>query len=144
MKTGKEHLWIGTGSAWPSNGGGPDEGGLNKMNKETGTFTRYQHNPNNPNSLFNNKVSAIFEDNTGTLWVGTWKYGIQKMNQDLETFEQVISVSELSAYKKQGTLSNSGLTDDLITFITQDVTGKIWIGTYASGLFNYDPENKKI
>jgi ligand-binding sensor domain-containing protein len=140
----KGTLWIGTGSPWPSNGGGPNTGGLNKMNKENGNFIRYLHDPNNPNSLFNNKVGSIFEDNTGTLWIGTWKYGIQIMNQDQETFEQVLSESELSANKDQVTLSNNGLTDDYVSFITQDVTGKIWIGTYASGIYNYDPENKKI
>ena len=63
-------LWVGTGSPYPNDGGGPDAGGLNKLNKETGKFTRYLHDPNNPNSLYNNKVSAIFEDNTGTLWIG--------------------------------------------------------------------------
>jgi signal transduction histidine kinase/ligand-binding sensor domain-containing protein len=139
----KGTLWIGTGSPWPHDGGGPNDGGLNKMNKEAGTFTRYLHNPNNPNSLFNNKVSAIFEDNVGTFWIGTWKYGIQKMNQDQESFEQVLTESELSANKDQATLSNNGLTDDYISFITQDATGKIWFGTFMSGLYCYNPENKK-
>ena len=43
----KGTLWIGTGSPWTNDGGGPNDGGLNKLNKETDTFTRYQHDPNN-------------------------------------------------------------------------------------------------
>src|SRR4026207_2246957 len=51
-------LWIGTGSVYA---GKEDEGGLNRMDKKTGKFTRYLHNPNNPHSLINNKVRSIFE-----------------------------------------------------------------------------------
>ena len=88
-------LWIGTGSPWPGEGGEPDDGGLNRMNKETGTFTRYMHNPNNNQSLINNKVSAIFEDNEDTFWIGTWKNGIQKMDREKGTFEPAFSESDL-------------------------------------------------
>ena len=38
-------LWIGTGSPYADDGGGPEEGGLNRMNKQTGTFTRYLYDP---------------------------------------------------------------------------------------------------
>jgi hypothetical protein len=33
---------------------------------------------------------------------------------------------------------------DHITFITEDATRKIWIGTLAEGLTRYDPVSKKI
>ncbi|GAB3538410.1 hypothetical protein GCM10027443_33280 [Pontibacter brevis] len=35
-------LWVGTGSPWNSK---PGEGGLNRFNPKTGTFTRYLHHP---------------------------------------------------------------------------------------------------
>ena len=57
-----ETLWIGTGSPYPGDGGGPEDGGLNRLNKKTGKFIRYLHLRNNPHSLVNNKVGAIFED----------------------------------------------------------------------------------
>ena len=59
----------------------PEEGGLNRMNKKTGTFTRYLHDPNNIHSLVNNKVRAIFEDNQGVLWIGTAGNGLHKMDR---------------------------------------------------------------
>ena len=55
-------LWIGTGSPFPGDGGGPEDGGLNRLDKKTGTFTRYLHDENNIHSLANNKVRAIYED----------------------------------------------------------------------------------
>ena len=33
---------------------------------------------------------------------------------------------------------------DHITFINEDSTGAIWIGTYAAGINRYDPVTKKI
>ncbi len=141
----KGTLWIGTGSPWLGDGNGPDDqGGLNILNKETGTFKRYLHDPNNKKSLYNNKVSSIFEDNTGTMWIGTWKKGIQKLNVERGTFEPAFSELELPSIYNQQDLSNNGLTDDFISFITQDVAGKIWFGTRISGLYNYDPVNKEI
>ena len=40
-------LWVGTGIAFIPG----DEGGLNRFDRNTGTFTRYMHEPGNPNSL---------------------------------------------------------------------------------------------
>ena len=137
-------LWIGTGSPWPNDGGGPDEGGLNRMNKKTETFTRYKHDPNNKQSLINNKVSAIFQDNDGTFWIGTGKKGIQKMNREEGTFEPAFSVSEIPELFVDHDMTNTGLVDDYITFIKQDITGRLWFGTVASGLYCYDPVSQKI
>jgi ligand-binding sensor domain-containing protein len=47
---------------------GTDEGGLDR---ETGTFTRFQTRPGEPQSLSGAEVSAIVEDREGNLWVGT-------------------------------------------------------------------------
>jgi ligand-binding sensor domain-containing protein len=58
-------LWIGTGSPY-SFWGNPENGGLNKLNRETNTFTRYTYDSNNIHSLANNTVTAIFEDSKNT------------------------------------------------------------------------------
>ncbi len=137
-------LWVGTGSPYPNDGGGPDAGGLNKLNNETGKFTRYLHDPNNPNSLYNNKVSAIFEDNTGTMWIGTWKNGVQKLDSEKGTFTQMFSDSKVFEKSARVNYSSYGLDFDYISFITQDVTGKIWIASLGTGLYCFDPANGKI
>jgi ligand-binding sensor domain-containing protein len=34
-------------------------------------------------------------------------------------------------------------TDDIVSFITEDALGKIWIGTLDNGIARYDPQTKK-
>jgi ligand-binding sensor domain-containing protein len=72
-------LWVGTGSVY---GGDSKDGGLNRMDKKTGRFTRYLHDPKDPNSLVDNKVKALFEDSKGNLWVGTSGDGLHTMDRD--------------------------------------------------------------
>ena len=57
-------IWVGTGFPFFPPDKPNDDGGLNRLNPD-GTFTRYLHDPNNPHSLINNKVRAIFEDSRG-------------------------------------------------------------------------------
>jgi len=137
-------LWIGTGSPYPDDGGGPEEGGLNRMNKQTGTFTRYLHDPNNKHTLINNKVRAIFEDNQQVLWIGTASNGLHKMNTQYGTFERILydpaHPEKLSGppFKKESHIYEH------ITFITQDAEGGYWIGTSDAGLNYYNPRIEKI
>ena len=64
----KGNIWIGT-----------DGGGLNKFDPETGKFSYFEHNQNNPNSISNNSVRVIFEDKQEVLWIGT-REGLNKLN----------------------------------------------------------------
>ncbi len=52
------NLWIGTAA------------GLNKLDRATGRFLRFLHDPANPRSLGHDYVSSIWEDQSGVLWVG--------------------------------------------------------------------------
>ena len=45
--------------------------GLIKFDRDTERFTHYQHNPENPHSLSNDSIFAIYEDQEGVLWIGT-------------------------------------------------------------------------
>ena len=133
-------LWVGTGIAFDTK---TKEGGLNKFNKETGTFTRYLHDPNDPHSLISNKVRAIFEDSKGNFWVGTDGDGLHLMNRQNGTFER-LTYDPLHPEKLSRPPVKKGDDMDHITFITEDVTGKIWIGTYFQGIVCYNPKTKKI
>jgi class 3 adenylate cyclase/ligand-binding sensor domain-containing protein len=130
-------LWIGTGAYWDPN----NDGGLNRFDRNTETFTQYLHVPKNPHSLINNKVRAIFEDSRGTFWVGTSGDGLHTMDRSTGSFERHLynpaKPDELSRYKLKNGL-------DHITFINEDSTGAIWIGTEGSGINRYDPVTRKI
>ena len=133
-------LWIGTGFYWESEIN--NDGGLNRFDRNTGTFTRYLNDPKNPHSLINNKVRAIFEDSRGTFWVGTSGDGLHTMDREKGSFER-----HLYNPAKPDELSRPKLKpgkDDHITFINEDSTGAIWIGTNSAGINRYDPVTKRI
>ncbi|WP_163712161.1 sensor histidine kinase [Mangrovibacterium lignilyticum] len=131
-------LWIGTGSPFATNGGRPEDGGLSRYNRNNGTFTRFQHIPGDEHSLVNNKVSAIYEDRDGILWIGTVHNGLHKMNRENGTFTRILydpaHPERLSIPEYTGPSEN-----DFIHFITQDTLGGYWLGTKRQGLFYYDP-----
>ena len=130
-------IWIGTGI--PGVGDRPEEGGLNRMNKKTGTFTRYLNIPGNIHSLANNKVKAIFEDNQGVLWIGTAGNVLHKMDRNQGVFERIVS-DPLHPEKLSGpALTKEATAYEHITFITQDAAGSYWIGTVAGGLNYHNP-----
>ena len=133
-------LWVGTGIAFDLDTKG---GGLNRFNKETGTFTRYMHDPDNPQSLISNKVRAMFEDSKGNFWVGTDGDGLHIMNRKNGTFER-LTYDPLHPEKLSRPPVEKGKEYDHITFIAEDVSGKIWIGTYAEGIVCYNPGTKKL
>lgn len=132
-------IWVGNG--YPFAPG--EDGGLNKFKRATGKFTRYLHNPNNPNSLINNRVRAILEDSRGVFWVGTQGDGLHIMNRKTGMFER-LTYDPVHAEK----LSRPPITKDhefdYITFIKEDISGDIWIGTYHQGITRYDPVAKVI
>lgn len=132
-------LWIGTGSPYPDNGGTPEDGGLNRLNRETGTFTRYLHNPNDRKSLISNKISTIFEDCQGVLWIGTSRNGLHRMNRQQGTFER-LAFDPSNPEKLSGPAINPQTTAyEHITFFTQDAAGSYWFGTVDAGLYYFDP-----
>lgn len=132
-------LWIGTGLPFvPVKGGG-----LNRFDPKTGTFTRYMHDPDNPHSLINNKIRAIFEDSKGIFWVGTQGDGLHIMDRKTGSFTR-LTYDPNHPEKLSRPPVNKGNPMDHITFITEDMTGAIWIGTYAAGINRYDPVTKKI
>ncbi|EDN70475.1 two-component system sensor histidine kinase/response regulator [Beggiatoa sp. PS] len=99
-------------------------GGLNQFDRETKTFVRYQHNPDDLDSLSNDTLSVVYEDNNGTLWIGTDE-GLNEFNRHTQTFIHY-------------------LPDQIINSIYQDEAGILWIGTDSSGLYQLDPESNNI
>jgi len=133
----KGDLWIGTGFAFANS---PD-GGLNRFNRNTGTFTRFLADPKNPHSLIDNKVRVIFEDSYGNFWVGTRGDGLHTLDRKTGIFTRY-------RYNpaRQDQLSRNEVMSrlDHITFITEDADKKIWIGTLENGLTRYDPVSKLV
>jgi ligand-binding sensor domain-containing protein len=136
-------IWIATG--FPFFKTDPDAGGLNRLNAD-GTFTRYMHDPKNPHSLISNKVRAIFEDSRGVFWVGTTGDGLHTMDRKTGRFERHLYNPDKPDQLSRPPLKKDQFAydNDQVTFITEDVTGSIWIGSMWSGINRYDTLTKKI
>jgi signal transduction histidine kinase/ligand-binding sensor domain-containing protein len=132
-------IWVGTGLPFDT----LKEGGLNKFDRATGKFTRYMHNDNDPHSLINDKIRAIFEDSRGVFWVGTQGDGLHTMDRKTGKFER-LTYDPVHPEKLSRPPLRKGNDYDHITFITEDRGGAIWIGTYLEGITRYDPQAKEL
>ena len=115
-------LWIGTLN-----------GGLNRYDRRTRTFTRYRHDPAVPESLASDLVWAIQEDLQGTLWIGTSK-GLDRFVQGPEHG----AFSHLRQDPNRIAAGQPGLSHDFIRALYLDRAGDLWIGT-RRGLNHLDP-----
>ena len=122
----RNNIWIGT---WG--------GGLNKilideaLRKErnkyfTAKFVHYKNEPDNPFSLSDNGVLSIYEDHRGTLWIGTYGGGLNKFDNNSETFNHFTKAD--------------GLTNNVILGILEDPGGNLWLSTIM-GLNKFNPKN---
>lgn len=90
----------------------------------------YRQQPGNSSGLKSNKVTQLFEDSNGNLWVGTSYTGFYRYNRDLDTFEQFCRNPE----------DMNSLSNDNVSAILEDKDGIFWIGT-ERGLNRFNPES---
>lgn len=116
------YIWIGT-----------YQGGLNKYDPLTDTFTHFIFNPNNPASIGSGTIYAILQDRSGTLWVGS-EDGLNKFDPATNSFTH---------YRNNPNAPNS-LSNNNIHAIYQSQGGSLWIGTLGGGLERFDPITGKF
>ena len=118
----KNIIWVGT-----------SEGGLNKFDPETETFTVFKHDENNPNSLASNTVYSVYHDSRDNYWIGT--------SQGLDLFDP--KTGTFKHYKKGG--DPNSLNNNIIGCIYEDSRRNLWVGTNR-GLhkFDYQIKNFKV
>ena len=73
-----QNLWIAT-----------EGGGVNFLNRKTGSFTYYTNNKNNPNSLSTDNVKSMIRTNDGNFWIGTHDGGLNYLNPNKKPFKFV-------------------------------------------------------
>lgn len=116
-------IWIGT-----------IDGGLNRFDRNKETFSAYKNDPENSNSISDNKVNIIFESNNlpGVLWLGTENGGLNK-------FE--ISSGKFTHYLPDTTHTNSISSNRVFSIIeSKAYPGILWIATH-NGLNRFDYTN---
>jgi signal transduction histidine kinase/ligand-binding sensor domain-containing protein len=134
----KGTIWVGTNDPWGRGGDNPGPGGLNRFDRESETFTRYLHDPENPNTLSSNHVMSIFEDSGGTFWIGTWNNGLHTMDRESGIFTRHVYDPE-EPNKLSPPFWGFQTVVGGIRFIHEDNQGAIWLGGIGHGMIRYDP-----
>lgn len=112
------------GSLWIGTPGGLDKAVWEGDKPEAIRFTSFKNDPNNPESLSNNRVGAIVRDAVGNLWIGT-KQGLNRMiSENPARFERF-------AHDKN---KPDSLPDDEVYSLLSDKEGNLWIGMWGGGL----------
>ncbi|MDX1530637.1 MAG: two-component regulator propeller domain-containing protein, partial [Rhodothermales bacterium] len=135
-------LWVGTGSTTLSET--PiGEGGLNRYDPERDAFVRYLHDPDDPQSLFDNKVRSLFEDSRGTFWVGTAGNVLHRMDRAAGTFSRLTydpaRPDRLVPAETVEIPDGCGGPCGVVTFVREDDHGRLWMGLHTVGVLVYDP-----
>jgi ligand-binding sensor domain-containing protein/signal transduction histidine kinase len=97
--------------------------GLDCFNPRTGNFTHFIHVANDPGSLSDNTVTALYEDKDGNLWIGT--------TSGLNVYDRKTRLLKKYYYDAR---DHQSLSNNFIRAITGDQSGCIWIGTEGGGL----------
>jgi signal transduction histidine kinase/ligand-binding sensor domain-containing protein/DNA-binding response OmpR family regulator len=113
---------------------GCTEGGLYKFNPETEQFTNFLHDPNNPNSLNDNRVTSLFLDKSGILWIGTFYRGLSRFDPKKEQFIHFQPDPD-----KPGSIS-----DEFVHSFFEDQNAVLWISTAGGGLNRFDREKEEF
>lgn len=118
-----ENLWIGTLQ------------GISKTDLKKKKFNLYRRS-NSPNSLnlLGNVVASLYKDDDGTLWVGNWGQGLNRINRKTSDVEHFSSQQN----------GNHHIANDFIHVIFKDADRRIWLGT-RNGILIYDkPSNRFV
>jgi ligand-binding sensor domain-containing protein/signal transduction histidine kinase len=114
-------IWIGT-----------DAKGLLRYNRQKNTYTYFQYQKNNPNSLSHNDISAVREDKQGNIWIATNGGGLNCYNTQTNTFKH---------FRPQADNPNS-LSSDFLRKLHIDSKGVVWIGSSKGGLIRFEAKKQ--
>lgn len=115
-------------------------GGLNYFDLKEATsssqilFKSYRHNPFDSTSISDDRVYNLFEDDSGTLWIGTFGGGINKFDKKSGKFESLRNDPNVSG----------SLSDNRVLSVYVDSRGILWAGTYGGGLNRFIPETNSF
>ncbi len=107
-----ERVWVCTYS-----------GGVSYYDQSQSNIKIINHHSNNPNSLVNNHVNAVLEDQRGNIWLAT-DNGISLWNPLNNTWKTLYQNKREQA--------------QVFLSLCEDDEGRIWAGTYSSGVYLID------
>ncbi len=118
-----QNIWIGT-----------DEGGINVINRKTGHFSFYMHDPSDNSSPGHHVVSSLCRDHSGHIWVGYMDNGIDRWDE----------VNRKFVHFRHKPSDPNSLSNNSVFCIYEDREGLLWIGTNGGGLNMFTHEKNLI
>ncbi len=103
--------------------------GLNKLDRNTGVFHRYQFAADDAFSLSSNGINDILPDGQGRLWLATTN-GVSVYVPEEDRFYRFLHNRDAD-----NPAANNDVGD-----LHRDNDGNIWVGTSLHGLFRIKPE----
>jgi len=101
--------------------------------KEDGdpVFESFLHDPGDPSSLSNRRVTYLKEDPEGRMWIGTLGGGLNLYNHQTDDFIRFVHDPDLE----------NSLSSNEITSLEVANNGALWIGTMRSGVIKMVKHN---
>lgn len=156
-----DFVWVGT-----------ENGGLSKLDTRTGKFNHYTTEKDYAKSISDNSIKALYKDDEGRLWIGTYSFGlcvIDPYQNKFTSFKTSYHNTVVNAFfidsrdrywigteggviKIENGINSSYLDQPIasgqsgipVLCIMEDSDRKIWIGTWAEGLFYYDERTDRF
>ncbi|MCY7296261.1 two-component regulator propeller domain-containing protein [Alteromonas sp. a30] len=116
------HLWLATVS------------GLNRFDRDTNRFYRYQHDPVIKESLSSNMVWHLFEDTRGNYWIATEGNGVNLWLKE----DRRKGIPRFLHIGRQ-----EGLPSNTVYGFAEDNEGRIWMSS-NKGLVRYHPQDGSV
>ncbi|NVK52689.1 MAG: hypothetical protein HWD85_07115, partial [Flavobacteriaceae bacterium] len=92
--------------------------GINIFNESEESIQKVKFS--SANDMFGGSARAIYEQEDGTIWIGTWGDGLIKMDQNFQ---------EINRFKRDSENKKKSLPNDQVRVIREDKKGNIWVGT---------------
>lgn len=89
-----------------------------------GNFKNYKRDPKDITSITDNYIMCLYEDKTGTLWVGTYGGGLLKYDRECDCFQRYIHNDN----------DSTSISFNEIKVIFETTDNKFYIGTDGGGL----------
>ena len=106
--------------------------GLFILDRATGKRRQAPHDPEDPTTLSSPRVTNLFRDRTGHMWVGTFDAGVNRYDPRDKRYTRY----------REDPDDPYALSSDAVKFITEDHSGKVWIATTMGGLNRFNAEDE--
>jgi signal transduction histidine kinase/ligand-binding sensor domain-containing protein/DNA-binding response OmpR family regulator len=113
-------IWIAT-----------DHGGICLVDKKNDFSVRHLTNDaEDDKTISQNSINALYKDNDGIIWAGSYKKGVSYYHENIFRFELL----------QHHTSKPGSLPFNDVNALAEDSRGNVWIGTNGGGLFYFDRE----